>query len=32
LNQETFRSHLLGARSAKEVFSLVSEEEKEFED
>lgn len=32
LNQETFRSNLLGARSAKEVFSLVNEEEKEFED
>jgi len=32
LNQETFRSNLLGARSAKEIFSLVSEEEKELKD
>ncbi|MFQ5905381.1 MAG: PTS sugar transporter subunit IIA [bacterium] len=31
LNRETFRSNLLKARSAREVFSLVSEEEKEFE-
>lgn len=32
LNQETFRSNLLKAQSARKVFSLVSEEEKEFED
>lgn len=31
LNQETFRSNLLGAQSAEEVLCLVSEEEKEFE-
>jgi len=32
LNQETFRSELLKAGSAAEVITLMTEEEKEFED
>jgi mannitol/fructose-specific phosphotransferase system IIA component (Ntr-type) len=32
LNQETFRSELLKARSGAEVLSLISEEEKGFKD
>ena len=32
LNQETFRTELLSARSAGEVLTLISEEEKGFED
>jgi PTS system fructose-specific IIC component len=32
LNQETFRTELLNARSAAEVLTLISEEEKGFED
>ena len=32
LNQETFRSELLKAGSAAEVLTLITEEEKEFED